>query len=110
LAGSLRGGRYVTVDISDDGGASWTTLPVIADEGGTAWHYEAFDITDYMSSQTQVRFYAKSLTSGYLSVDNVQIEFGRNPGGEPWLNECDFNHDLMIDCFDLCIFAEHWLD
>ncbi len=77
---SLSGGEAVRVEVSGDGGASWTTLmdytsPVITSEN--------FDISSFMAADTQIRF--SSLTGGNDTIvfDNIQIEFDdtQAPGG-----------------------------
>lgn len=54
----------VTVDISDDGGATWTVLEVITGITGEVWDDRSFDITPFISSQTQVRFRVTNLYGG----------------------------------------------
>ncbi|MEM7052778.1 MAG: hypothetical protein AAF604_24145, partial [Acidobacteriota bacterium] len=46
----------VTVEVSNDGGATWTVLEVITGISGTVEESRSFDISAFISSQTQVRF------------------------------------------------------
>ncbi len=74
----------VTVEISADGGASWTTLEVITDIYGSTWQERSFDITPFISAQTQVRFRVSSYYSGdneYFYVNYVEITSSCDGGG-----------------------------
>ena len=66
----------ITVEISSDGGGSWTTLEVITGIVGAHWGMREYDISDYISSQTQVRFRVSNLYGGsheYFYVTHVEI-------------------------------------
>ncbi len=109
-----RGGPYyhnnTTVDISDDGGSSWTTLLTIPD-GHSIWlHSEVFDISAYADPNTQIRFIANQNGNGYVYFDDIQVEYDLTQVNELWCEECDFNQDFRIDFADLLILVEHWLE
>ena len=72
---SGRGGVYL--QISGDGGATWTTLGKYAFYRSD-WRPVAqrFDISRYAGPDTRIRFLgAGEKTVGYMFIDNVQIEY-----------------------------------
>ncbi len=79
-SGNLEGGDEVEVQISNNGGTSYTTLETFSDDtSGT----RSYDITAFIANNTRVRF----LTSGGLTgtefffFDNVQISDGAITAG-----------------------------
>lgn len=70
-------GEYLSLDISTNGGASWTQdvrrlSGNVSQEG--VWHSETVDLTPYASSNMKVRFRAKvSASDEDANVDNVRI-------------------------------------
>ena len=85
LSFSYRRGTYdeceapyadLTLDISSDGGANWSTLKTYAMDGVDSNHtFESFDISEHTSANTQLRF----LTHGpnndcVFFADNIEIE------------------------------------
>ena len=67
----------VNLEISDDGGATWTTLRSYSNRDHTGNGVDSFDITQYASENTRVRFYitASQVNSRYIYFDNIQIEY-----------------------------------
>ncbi|NNE68907.1 MAG: S8 family peptidase [Rhodothermales bacterium] len=65
------GGAGMQVDVSSDGGATWVKL---ASFSANLRSSMSFDITDYKSAQTAVRFISRNDGDGNLFVDNVRIE------------------------------------
>ncbi|MEZ6241456.1 MAG: GC-type dockerin domain-anchored protein [Phycisphaerales bacterium] len=69
------------IEISDNNGASWTTLEVIGPAGAQTsggWFFKTFTISDFVapSSQVRVRFSASDLGTGSLveaGVDGVTV-------------------------------------
>ena len=108
--GGLYSGNDTTVDISNDGGDTWTTLLNIPDGDETSLHSESFDISSLIAPDTQLRFIANEKGDGYIYFDNIQIEYGGGVYEESWCGECDFNPDLVIDGNDLLIFVQCWLN
>jgi len=102
---------YVSIQVSGDGGLNWDTLANYPYDAGSG--SASFDITQYISSNTQIRFVIGSQTKikMYLHVDNIQIEYD-DPDRPwyPWCNGSDFNQNFSIDSDDLRIFVEHWLE
>ena len=101
----------VSVQVSNDGGLDWDTLATYMynADNGTA----SFDITQYISSNTQIRLKTDSQEKikMYLYVDNLQIEY--DDPERPWYSWCggsDFTKDFKVDRYDLLIFCEHWLE
>ncbi|MCP4426222.1 MAG: S8 family serine peptidase [Chloroflexi bacterium] len=69
-------GGQVAVEVSGDGGSSWTTLNVYTVDSfvtGT----ESFDISPYISDRTQIRFRFVELieVATRIGFDNIQIEY-----------------------------------
>jgi hypothetical protein len=92
----------VDVQVSADGD-NWTTLATYdanVDSGSAE-----FDITEFISPQTTVRFQTTAPLEMYLDIDNVQIRCD----GQPWYYTGDYNRDFRIDFNDMFILAEYWL-
>lgn len=72
---------FVLIEVSDDGGGSWTTLQVKEGEvdmclppGNADSGSETFDLTPFMAVDTQIRFgFTISATSEDFYIDNVEI-------------------------------------
>jgi serine protease AprX len=75
------GGYYeqVQLQISPDGGASWTTLQTYSGRSNTGTASESFDISAYAGTRTQIRFLMPSYQSGtrYIYFDDMEIAFAR---------------------------------
>ena len=73
---SLDSGEYLQVDVTN-GDGTWTQLAKWVGNSGdddNQWHFERFDITDYISDAFQVRFAAKmSASSEDVGIDDVMI-------------------------------------
>ncbi|MEM7351344.1 MAG: SdrD B-like domain-containing protein [Acidobacteriota bacterium] len=72
----------VTVEVSSDGGASYTTLEVITGITGSTWQMRSFDITPFISDQTRVRFRVSKKYGGRnekFLVNFAEIETGCEP-------------------------------
>jgi hypothetical protein len=64
----------VTVQVSGNGGSSWTTLTTISLAGPQKASSATFDISSHMGSSTVVRFRGSgSAVTGYLHIDAVQV-------------------------------------
>ena len=66
----------VTVEISSDGGASWDTLEVITGIEGSHWDSSSFDVSDWASAETTVRFRVSAYYGGddeHIWIDDVDI-------------------------------------
>ncbi|UCE99611.1 MAG: S8 family serine peptidase [Planctomycetota bacterium] len=100
-------GGYVRVQVSADGGLNWSTLAIHYYDAGSG--SASFDITPYISSDTQIRFETAHEMKMYLYIDNVQIEYDGGSGGSTRCINCDFDQNLIIDIYDLCMFANNWL-
>jgi len=82
LTFSFRRYRYgdnnaaVDLQISGNGGSSWTTL---ATYGLTHSDYvqmsQSFDVTDYASTDTMLRFKGSGMANGYFYFDSIQFTF-----------------------------------
>ncbi len=85
-AGGLEPEDEVALEISDDGGASWTSLATYVQfVSGSA----SFDIGSYLASATVVRFSTNNQYLGgdeYFYIDNLDISYGES---EPVLTYLD---------------------
>jgi serine protease AprX len=75
---------YIAVEVSANGGASWTELARYMGPGtDSTWKTASFNILSYAASNTTIRFATSSSlgSSDYLYVDNVQIEYVVPPAG-----------------------------
>jgi serine protease AprX len=77
--GGVPGDEEVKLEISANGGASWTTLRTYSSAEFTGTATDTFDIAAYASSSTQIRFALTRQQTGYrfLYVDDVQIDYAR---------------------------------
>ena len=93
--GASPGADVFNVDLSDDGGVSWTSAEVVGPTGaGTTggWIEASVDIGAYvaLSDQVRVRFVASDLGSGSIveaAVDDVRVE-ATDPGCPQPENYC----------------------
>ena len=74
---SLPDNGAVELQVSGDGGATWTTLQSYSSANLVGSGTDSFDITDYASPNTQIRFYVTSSQNAfyYIYFDDVQIEY-----------------------------------
>ncbi len=83
-AGSLSGVDAFTVQISNDGGSSWTELQQYNNDQNLT--DATFDISAYMASNTQIRFGVANYTLNpgqYFEIDNARIDVQYNPAFAP---------------------------
>ena len=77
----------IAVEVSDDGGATWNLLEEITGITGEVWDSRSFDISAFISDQTQVRFRVSNKYGGQnetFFVDFADITFtcdGNAPTG-----------------------------
>lgn len=70
------------VEISADGGSNWVELESFIEEGPSASGSRNYDISSYISANTQIRFRINLLYGGtdeYFYVDNVDVTAGCDP-------------------------------
>ena len=71
----LLGADSIRVEVSGNGGGSWTTLKTYT-SSNTGVVAESFDISAYIASNTQVRFYVEfDDADQFLYIDNVEIDY-----------------------------------
>ncbi|MEE9232044.1 MAG: hypothetical protein V3U07_01175 [Nitrospirales bacterium] len=67
-------GGNIAVEVSGNGGGSWTTLQTYTMNGSDASQVsESFDITTYIASNTQVRFVLSGNVKRRFRADNIEI-------------------------------------
>jgi serine protease AprX len=73
------GSGAVTLEISSNGGSSWTTLRTYSSSSHRGSATDTFDITAFATTDTQIRFRVTSAHSGtyYAYFDNIQIIYAR---------------------------------
>ena len=71
--------EQVQLQVSPDGGTSWTTLQTYSGVSNTGAGKDSFDISAYASSNTQIRFLTPYYQNGarYIYFDNIEIAFAR---------------------------------
>lgn len=69
----------VQLQVSGNGGISWTTLATYSGGSNTGAATDSFDISAFASANTRIRFITPTIQSGvrYLYVDNIEIAFAR---------------------------------
>ncbi len=76
-ASTLGGADQVDLQISNDGGSSYTTLANFGSSSNTGSGTLSFDIGSYISANTRVRFVVVGTEDNlYLNIDNLQIAYG----------------------------------
>ena len=74
----------VVVEVSNNGGASWSTLENFTGSAGVTSGTRNFDITSFIAANTRVRFRVNNLYGGSnetFFVDNVEVAFTVTAGG-----------------------------
>jgi serine protease AprX len=66
----------VSLQVSGNGGASWTTLATYAlDAGDASQVSQSLDITPYLAANTQIRFIGAGTGNRAIYFDNIQISY-----------------------------------
>lgn len=79
INGTIEAGDVFTVEVSSNGGSSWTTLESF--DGTLTNGSRSYDISPYANANTQIRFSVTGFTQGTspsderMELDNVQIQF-----------------------------------
>ncbi len=71
------GSKNVVLEISSNGGSSWTSLETFSNAQNFGAGTKSFDISAYMSDDTQVRFRVEtaSPSARYVYFDNIEIAY-----------------------------------
>lgn len=79
LNSNLGIGEEVKLEISSNGGASWTTLQTYSSLLNIGAATDSFNISAYAGSGTQIRFLISKYQSGsrHIFFDNIEITFAR---------------------------------
>ena len=79
------------LEISGNGGSSWTTLQTYSNGSDASVQSSVYDITPYVSNQTQIRISTNGAftVNNYIYFDNVQITYEFKCGQPPFLVHID---------------------
>ncbi|ASJ70624.1 tandem-95 repeat protein [Granulosicoccus antarcticus] len=75
------GTESVAMQVSGDGGISYSTLHTFDTFSDTGSGTKSFDISSYIASDTRIRLLVESADAGNLSIDDIQIEYTSLGGG-----------------------------
>ncbi|MCP4426223.1 MAG: S8 family serine peptidase [Chloroflexi bacterium] len=87
-----RSSDYIAIEVSADGGASWTELDrFVGAATDSSYQFTSYDISGYATANTVIRFSASSSLGSYdyLYVDNLQIEFVTGSSSDPLIQEAE---------------------
>jgi len=100
----LAGPKQIELQISDDGGASFTTLTTFSAGSNTGSGSYSVDISSYSASNTQIRFYFAGSSFGVqdLTVDNVEIQYTSvdNTGGSNAFSTVSVSSGITVDAIN----------
>jgi len=65
----------ISLQVSTNGGASWSTVKTYPMYNDWGWLTESVDLTPYLSSNTQIRLQASSYFDGYFYLDNIEVAY-----------------------------------
>ena len=104
------------VDISEDGGATWTNLETLGPTGPDTqggWIFRSFRIADFINTTNQFRIRFQVSDTGNVSIveagiDGVRLKRDANPYTCDTSCPGDLNLDGVVDNADLLIVAGAW--
>ena len=70
------------LEISNNGGSSWTTLKSYVDGSDPYMQQESYDISAYASANTMIRFYSATSGRNFLLIDDFQVETNSMTAGD----------------------------
>ncbi|MEQ9407984.1 MAG: cadherin domain-containing protein [Fuerstiella sp.] len=93
---NLGGGGSIAVQVSGNGGSSWTTLLTVTDATSTGT--KSFDITSFIAVDTQIRFYDNNGGGSEILIDDVQISVTTpNTGGSTAFSSATDAASLVVN-------------
>ena len=98
LTDFLLGDKQITLQISGNGGGSWTTLDSFQ-ENNNGSGSRSYDITSYSASNTQVRFIVTNADNqnNYLKINNFQIFYQQDVGGTSALSAATASSSITVN-------------
>ncbi len=75
----------LTVQVSEDGAGDWIDLELIGDGSDLVLKKMLFDISDYVSPTTTIRFQGIGACSGYVYIDDIRISYIRESEAHSWI-------------------------
>jgi hypothetical protein len=76
---------FLFIQVSDNGGIDWITLHTIDEHVDEGTYSSSYDISQYASSQTQVRLIVDGTGDGYFFLHNIQIAYETGVNTAPQL-------------------------
>ena len=96
--GSRPNTNTMPISISNNDGATWTTLEYVSDNAG-AWTFKSFRVADFLTptATMRLRFIARDTTGSIVeaAIDDVRCDIAGCPA-----DPADFNGDGFVDFFD----------
>jgi serine protease AprX len=108
--------KYVNLEISTDGGATWTELYRFGDGKDGNLMPISFDLSPYLSANTTLRFFTSPDDAGKLYVDNFKIEYsysyddGRDCGSEAYTVRDEFSSGGYTGNDGSIAWASNWME
>lgn len=97
--GSNPNTNSMPIQISNNGGASWTQLELVS-SSTNAWSQRSFRVASFVTptANMKLRFIVRDLTGSLVeaAIDEIKVEFSGACPGDP----ADFNGDGFVDGFD----------
>jgi len=88
---------HVVFEVSNDGGLTYTVLETFSGITGASSGNRGYDLTSFISSNTTIRFSVSrnyGASDEFFSIDNIQIEYTRQPHIDPVSLTNDFVSDI----------------
>ena len=106
----------MTIDISEDGGATWTNLESLGPTGPDTqggWIFRSFRVADFITATNQfrIRFDVSDLGNGSIveaGIDGVRLKRAADPFICEEVCPGDLNMDGVVDDGDLLIVVGDW--
>ncbi len=67
--------KFVTLEVSTDGGNSWVTLDTIGDGKDSEFQSANYDLAPFLPNEIILRFTTSAKMAGTLKIDNLQVEY-----------------------------------
>ena len=96
ISGGL--GDVVQVQVSGDGGGSYSTLATFNSTTNAGSGNLSFDISGFVASNTRIRFIVTSVdVTTPVNFDNVQISYGTSTGGQTAFSSSSASSSIVVN-------------